>query len=153
MPFPSSGSSRESLSTALARLRATAHGVKQSAQDLRNASAAGNIVARRIVQVMEELTAANERFKTLKTVPGLAEYAKEQFADQGLDIMAEFGAMQSAVVACVTWIQTNMPKDSVSKRWIHVEELVDGKRVDRLLDPASMAGLRTVLDALIATID
>lgn len=153
MPFPSSGSSRESLATALARVRASAHGVKQAAQDLRTASAAGPIVARRIVHVMEEFTAAHERFNAIKTTPGLAAYARDQFADQGLDLAAEVSAMQSALVACVTWIQTNMPKDSASGRWIAVEELIDGKRVDRLLAPAATAGLRTVLDALIATID
>lgn len=152
MAFPSSTSSKEGLGRALEKVRATASGVKQLAQDLRSATEAGPVTGRRIVQAMEEFTAAYERFESIKTVPGLAEYAKAQFADQGLNIAAEFASMQTALLACITWISTNIPKDA-SKRWLAIEEIVAGKRVERVFSTSETLGLRNVLDTLRATID
>lgn len=153
MAFPASGGTIEALSDALNRTRALARAAKLTSVSLRDASAAGPIVARRAVQVMEELSSINDQFNVLKAVPGLGDYAKAQYADANFNIATEFTTMQNALVACVNWITTNIPKDTVSSRWILVEEIVDGKRVDRTLTTVQTAGLRTVLDTLIASIN
>ena len=153
MAFPAAGGSRQDLGDVLARIRGIARSIKQIAQDLRTASAAGNIIARRPVTVMESLTQMRAQLITLAAVPGIGDYAKTQFGDSGLDIGAEWLAMRTQLDAVILWVATNIPKDTVSNRWILTEEIVNGLRVDRTFTPAETATMRTVLDALIATID
>ena len=153
MAFPAYNGTKQHLDEVLARVRSLAHTIKTSSQQLRDASAAGSIIARRIVNHCDSLAQINDQLNTLKAVPGIGDYAKEQFNDANIDIAAEFTAMQNALASTVSWIATNMPKETVTNRWLSVEELVDGKRVDRTLTTAQTAGLRTQLDALIATID
>lgn len=152
MAFPSRTGSRKSLRTALESVEALASGIKQAAQAMIADSAAGNVTGRAVMQLMEEFSHINDRLNALKTTPGLAEYTQAQYNDAQLDIAAEFTKMQAALVACISWIQTNLPKDA-GGRWLAVEEIIDGKRLDRMFAPATTAGLRTVLTTLAATID
>lgn len=153
MAFPASGGSRQDLGDVLIRVRYAARRIKNIAQDLRTASAAGPILARRPVVVMEELSELRAQLVTLAAVPGLAVYAQDQFGDANLNIVTEYTAMRNALDAVVSWITGAIPKDSVSGRWLLIEEIVSGQRVDRTFSSAETAGMRTVLDALIATID
>jgi len=134
-------------------VRAIARSIKLIAQDLRNASAAGSILARRPVTVMENMTQMRTQLVTLAAVPGLGAYAQAQFGDGTLNIQAEWVAMRDAIDQFISWVSTNTPKDTVSGRWILVDEIVDGLRVDRSFTSAATATMRTALDALIATID
>ena len=153
MAFPAYNGTKQHLDEVLTRVRSIAHTIKTSSQQLRDASAAGSVVARRVVNYCDSLAQINDQMNTLKAIPGLVAYAKDQFNDANIDIAAEFTAMQNALASTVAWIVSNIPKETATNRWISVEEIVDGKRVDRLLTVAQTAGIRTQLDALIATID
>jgi len=151
MAFPATGGSVEQLSSALNEARALARKVKLESQSLRDQSAAGDVGARGIVLYMDDLQRANDRFEVLRQVPGIVQYARDQYDNQSIDIGAEFLSMQGAIVNTIGWINTNIPKD-VSD-WLLVESIVANRLTSRMLTSAQTAALRTELDALIATID
>ena len=138
------------LANALSGVMSIARGVKVRTQGLRDVSAAGPIPARDIATYMDTLTRASEGLDTLKVVPGLAQYAKDQYTDPGYDIAAEFLAMQNAVATTVGWVTVNLP---ASGQWLLLEEIVDGRLVDRTLSPLQTAPLRVELEALLVTIE
>jgi hypothetical protein len=94
--------------------------------------------------------AAKAKFAASASVTGLGQYAKDQFGNQALDIVAEFNAMTSAVDACGTWINSNVPKDG-SGYLLKDKLTVSGVDV-RTFTSAATAGLRTQIDSLLATI-
>lgn len=52
---------------------------------------------------------ANAQFTLLAGTPGLAEYATAQEHDENYDVAAEFVAMQAAITAALSWMNTNIP--------------------------------------------
>ena len=147
MAFPSFDSLAKAWLDALTLART----LKGQAQILRDTSAAGNIGFTLIERFFEFIVAANARFEQLKAVPGIAQYAKDQVDNQLIDIVAEFNAMQTAIVDVITWVTTNIPKDGSG--YLLVRQIDVGNNiVDRQFTPAQSAGLRTQLDALLATI-
>lgn len=153
MTFPSSTSSREGLSVVLARARSLSSSAKQIAQVIHSETLAGPITGRRLLQACEQLYSIQAQFAVLRQTPGLAAYAREQFDDPAFDIAAEFRTMQAALQACLDWINTNLPRDSASSRWLLLEEFVDGARKDRMFSSATFSGLRPLLITLIESID
>ena len=151
MAFPSTDGISQ-LSEVLRTVRELARQIKVESVSLRTRSAAGSISGNAIVNYVDMLSAIRARLATLAQTPGLAAYAAEQFSAPGFDIGAEYVAMVAQIDATVNWIVTNIPKDA-GNRWLAIEEIVNGARVDRMLTSASTAGLRTQLDALTATID
>jgi hypothetical protein len=69
-----------------------------------------------------------------------------------LDVVAEFTAMESAVEDCRDWIVANLPTDADGYLVIRTLN-ADGTLTDRMFAPAQTAGLRTEIDAVLATID
>lgn len=138
------------LSNALAVVMSLARQVRTMTSRLRDQSAAGSVIVVDIAEYMDELMRMTGELSALKTTPGLAQYAKDQFSDQTYDIAAEFLAMQNAMVATVDWIAANLPSDG---RWLLMHEIMGKRLVQRTLSSAETAGLRTKLDVLIAAIE
>jgi hypothetical protein len=153
MAFPSSsGSKADDLANAWGGVRSNAAHIKVYSQDLRSASAAGPIQAATIVLYADQLASAKAAFDRYTAVPGLAAYAREQVNDPALDIVAEYQTMAAQLVAVRDWIIANFPKDASGYLLYHQFDAA-GKIVQRTLSSAQTAGLRTQLDALIATTD
>lgn len=153
MPFPSAGGTKaDSLADAWERARAVAASVKQQATNLSTLSAAGPISGMSIIRFCGDLADARDTFTRLAAVPGLGAYAQEQVATPGLDVVAEFNAMGAAIDATRTWITTNFPKDA-GNYLLAVQFTAQGRTTERTFDSESLAGFRTQLAALIATID
>ena len=150
MTFRARGGVYEQLSDVLVQARAIARGISSSSQSMRDHTAAGDVSARGIAMFMHDLSLKSVDLARLKAVPGIVQYAKDQYADAAYDIAAEFTVMQAAVASAVNWLSANLPTDG---RWLQMEEIVEGLVVQRMLTSAQTAGLRTELDALIATID
>lgn len=148
MAFPSLA---DPLARALINVQNTARQLKTYAQSLKDTSAAGPISANSIVDFYLALVAAKTVFTATAAVPGIAQYAKDQFGNQSLDVAAEFTAMSNAVNSCGTWINNNLPKDG-SGYLLKDKLTVSGVDV-RTFSAATTAGLRTQLDSLIATIN
>jgi hypothetical protein len=81
-------------------------------------------------------------------LPGLAAYAKTEYADANLDIVAELNAVITACDNCVSWVGTNFPKDANGYLLIH--KIANGDIEVRTFAPAALSGFATQLGALLA---
>lgn len=113
--------------------------------------AAGDVSANVMEQVMGEFVGALQTWGVSKAVPGIADYAKEQYDDPAYDVIAEFNTMETAAEAVRDWVVANFPKDGDG--YVLKEKYqADGLIVQRMFTPAQTAGLRTELDAFILTV-
>jgi len=149
MAFPAS---QQRLASALEQIAISANRIKQSTQAIRDASASGPIERMRVVNFQRQLSDTIEKWDQASSVPGLGQYAQEQYSNAGLDITSEYSAMRSAAVALRDWIQANMPKDSVSGAALLQSLNADGSFSELTFSSAETASFRTNADTLIATI-
>lgn len=101
--------------------------------------------------VMSECMDALMVWNKAKAVSGIGQYAKDQFADQNLNIGAEFTAMVNAVQAVVDAVDTHIPKDADG--YLLVRKIVNGSFVVRQLSVAETADIVAAIDACINTIE
>jgi hypothetical protein len=102
--------------------------------------------------LLDSIRRERDTLIAVETTPGLAEYAKEQFADANLDVVAEWQAMRAAIDDCGAWIVANYPRSANGA----LEELTfdaQGREVVLQFTVAQTSGLRDRLDAVIATIN
>jgi len=59
--------------------------------------------------VFKTLQRANNQFTTLKTTPGIDQYAKDQEGDQTYDVVAAITAIQGAIATALTGINDQAP--------------------------------------------
>ena len=87
MAFPASQPlPYEALSTA----RRTLAGLRTTVSDLRTESVSADIPRTRVVGLMGLLAGAIDRLTAAAAVSGIGQYAKDQYADQNLDVVADF---------------------------------------------------------------
>lgn len=147
MAFPATA---PELATAYAQIKNRVGFVKQRAQALRTASLA-TTSAQAIVTFVQEMVGMRASLNTLTATQGLVDYARTAEANAGLDIVAEYNAVIAQLNATTAWIAANFPEDGGGYKLAFTLSPA-GDVVWRTFDTASLAGLRTVLDALIATI-
>ena len=150
MAFPSSSGSAD-LDTAWSILRSQATRIKNEAANLRT-QALGTISAVLVVDLCQLLSSARTSILTASQTSGLEAYARTQINNPSLDLVAAYNAMSAQVTATIDWIRANFPKDDDDYLLVLTID-VDGVKVWRTFTPAETAGLRTVLDSLVATID
>lgn len=151
MAFPSSGGTTKSLGDIWNQVRGLAANTKSAATQLRASAAAGPVTAIRILEFFAELSSAKASFQVAAGIPGLVEYAKNQLGNTNLDIVLEFNTMVSEIDRTIQWGITNLPQ---AGGFVQVLTLpASGVYTWRTFSSAESAGLRTRLDALIATID
>lgn len=125
--------------------------VKAASIQLRDTSAANSVSANFIVSFLSQLAGQREQMAALVATPGLAAYAQAQYNNPSLDIAAEYAATVAQIDATRTWIVNNFPKDG-SGNLLERKFDANGRTVFNAFSSASLAPLRTQLDALIATI-
>lgn len=137
---------------ALQRARSAALEVKGKAQRKRDTMAAQSISGRFVLSVLDDVTAAIAEWDGAASVPGIDAYAQAQYDDTNLDISVEFNAMRAAAVSVRDWIVANLPVDA--NGWLLLRSVdASGQLSDRTFTSAQTEGLRSELDALIATIN
>jgi hypothetical protein len=154
MPFPSStGSQSFTLEAALNLAQGTAANIKARTQSLSTACAAGNVAAQTILDVMTMLADSRLNLTKCAALSGLAAYAQAQIGDAS--IATEFNTMTSALDAVISWTIANFPKDSTNTFLMITSFTADntGRTQQRTFTSAQLVGLKTLLDALVATID
>jgi hypothetical protein len=144
--FPASP---DPLARALTSAQDTARGLKQQAQDVRAACAAGPVSAVVLLELYQRLTDAKARFQATQQVPGILQYARDEFANPALDVLAEFTAMTTATMNAAAWVTANFP---ASGGFILAAQLTATGVSYRQFTSLQTAGLLPVLDALTATI-
>ena len=143
----------DGLSKAYQKAQSEAIRVKAFAASARNALLAGNVSANAVIQIMTNLKSSVEVWDTVSSLPGMAQYAKDQEDDQTYNVVAEFLAMRSAAVSCIDWVFDNFPKDNNQPNYIIKDILeTDGSITVRTFSTAQTVGLQTALAALIATV-
>lgn len=112
--------------------------------------AAGIVSANLVQQIMINMKSSIAVFDTISSTAGMAQYARDQQADQTYDVVAEFLAMRNASVAVLDWVINNFP---TAGGFIQKDTYeVDGAITVRQFTSAETTGLQTVLIALTATI-
>lgn len=146
MPFPANTATlRDTWET----VQRTARDLKKYLQDFNTQSLAGPLSANAVIGVMNALIIAKTQNTAAAGVGGLAAYAQEQVNDPTLNVAAEFTSMNDAITLAINWIVANFPanggyiqKDTLSATGVAV----------RSFTTAELAGLRTQLSSVIATI-
>ena len=138
------------LSLTLEEIDRRAVDVKGYCTRTRDTLGAGNTPATTIFDLFIRLKSDRAAFAAATSVSGLAAYARAQKNDENLDVVTEFGEMLAAIDDVTAWISTNFPKDA--NGYLLAQTWGASGPVDRTFTPAATAGLRTQLDALIATI-
>ena len=147
MAFPTN-ETRRTFASALDRAQSQASSIKRIAANNRDRMASGPITAGGLFSLLDNLIGAKVQLAEAAAMPGMDEYAEAQL---GQTVSADFDAMMQAIDDATAWIIANMPK---ADGYLQTETLeADGTRTERSFATADTAGLRTALDAVIATID
>lgn len=131
---------------------------KTTAQNVRSRAASGPISATIAVGLLDNVRTDIAYFEAVAATPGIGAYAAEQYGS-GYTIGPDFTAFVSALEDVRDWIVGALPREPVNPadptgpRHLLLQTVAaDGSRTDRTFSVAQTAGLRTVLDALIATV-
>lgn len=154
MAFPSSTGSRAfTLDRALQTAQNQAGATKVQAQSLSISCAAGNVPAKTILDAVSSFADAKATFNKCAATSGLAAYAQAQVGDA--TIASEFTAMTSAIDAVVSSVMSTFPKDSTNTFLLITSFTPDGtgKTQQQTFTAAQLAPLKSLLDALVASID
>jgi hypothetical protein len=150
MPFPSS--STITLNDALKTLREGAGMIKTQSLSVRATSLTGTLTYPVILNYMGGLKSHKARMDAAVAAVGasaLSAYAQEQLGSA--TFTADYSTMLATVDATVAWIAANLPKDG-SNYALAVIVAADGATTDRVFTSGQLAGFRTNIDALTATI-
>lgn len=149
MAFPSD-TTRRTLSAGLQRAQSTAGNTKRIAANNHARMASGVITAGGLISLLDNLRGAHSELTTVAAMPGIADYAEEQLGVE--TVTQDFGAMLSAIETAAGWIITHLPRADDGA--LKMEDMdAQGRRTERSFSTAQTAGLRSALDAVIATID
>lgn len=99
--------------------------------------------------IVRTLQRADNQFNTLKTTPGLADYAAAQENDTAYDVVAEFTTMQGAITSVLSWMDANVP---TSVTVASPSAWTDNDIITTAFTPAQTAGLRTQLQGVVDAI-
>lgn len=150
--FPSATGTKASLDKAWTSATETAAMIKQRAQAVRDLSAAGNIGASMITDMLVLFADCKLALNKAAAVPGIASYAQTQVNDGTFNVSSAFATMVAQLDAVRDWAISNYPKDG--NGYLLDRTLgADGRWIDRQFSTATLASFRAQLDALIATID
>lgn len=125
--------------------------IRQTAINVRAECAAGNVPSSRILNLFVFLKQERSAIVTASGTPGIVQFARDQKNSGTLDVVVEFNAMIAAIDGTTDWIDANFPKDGSG--FLLAQTLTGSGPLDRTFTPAQTAGLRTQLDAVVASIN
>lgn len=138
-----------SVALTVATVDRTAIDLKSLLQSFVAQMAAGSVPSSTILGIHARLKRDDATLAEAGSVAGIAAYAQTNKGNAQLDVAAEFNAMRTAIGADVSWIEANFP---ASGGYLQSHQFSGGQVVERQFNSASTAGLRTTLNAVIATI-
>jgi hypothetical protein len=144
--------SQQTLDDALTQTSSTANKIKSLTQTIITDSLAGDVPRRTFVDLQRRLQAAITAWNNAAAVPGIVQYARDQYDNQTIDIAAEFIAMRSAAESLRDWIFNNIPTDPTDGA-VRLETISQfGVFTPIMVTTAQSAGFRTEANAFVATI-
>lgn len=151
MAFPASNGA---LSETLESTSNVALQMKGQAQQLRDRSATQNVDAGAIIETERLLRQYRAIFVKSAGVSGIGAYAQSQLGSPSLDVVAELNGIIAAIDGVTAWIRSNIPVGTAGAAgYLLIQTWPAGQEpAFRTFTPTQTAGLRTQLDALIATV-
>jgi hypothetical protein len=149
MAFPAS---QQLLVSGLQSAIANANQIKQLSTVIKAQSEAGDIERKQLIGLMRLLSRAITEWAGVRALSGVSQYAKDQYANAGLDIVAEFVAMETEAIALRDWIASNFPKDIGSGAWLVEFYDTSGAATSLVFTTVELVGFRSRVDSLLATI-
>jgi hypothetical protein len=147
MAFPAS---QQTKAEALEQVSRIASSLKKSMQSYLT-SINGTVDSALVLAIYTECSRARSGWATYLGTQGLAEYAKDQYADAGLDIVVEYQSMLSATTAILSWIAINIPKDGSG--FAAIKRYNDDGTIDpRTFNNTALSPLVSLINNLINTI-
>ena len=135
------------------RARSTALNVKTRSQQMSAAAAAGGVQS---ITILDYATFLTDQKIALEAcvVNGIVAYAQAQMMSPAADVTVLFNTMILAIQATIDWITTNFPKD-VNGFLLAVSFVGDGtgRTTPRLFTAGDLGPFKTVVDALLATLE
>lgn len=119
---------------------------------LRTASAAGPVERHQLIDALKTLRSGIAQLTQVSVVPGIAAYARAQFDNPALDIVAECRALSTAATAMADWIVANFPKHSGSGAWLVFAYDSNGIAVPLTFTSEDLASFRAHADAFLAMV-
>ena len=148
MAFPAS---QQLLVNGLEQARTHALSLQRSVQQLHDDSLAGSVARDRLIGIMGMLAEAVTVWTDIATLSGMAQYARDQYDDQALDVVAEFTAMNAAAVVLRDWVFTNYPTGTGGS-WLTYSFDNSGVRTVLTFSTAQLVDFRTEAATFLATI-
>lgn len=128
--------------------------LKNHAQRVRDRAAAGPLPATVLLSMDEDFRAYKAELQRVAAVPGIVEYAREQYEEPLLDLGVETTTLVAAIDTVLTWVRSTFPAEGagylLARQWN--PDTAVGGTVDRSFTTTQTALLRTHLDALIAAV-
>jgi hypothetical protein len=135
------------------RARSIARTVKDRSQQMSAAAAAGGVQS---ITILDYATFLADQKLALQAciVSGIVAYAQAQMMNPTADITTLFNTMITAIQNTVDWIVTNFPKDA-GGFLLAVSFVGDGtgRTTPRLFTSGDLGPFKTVVDALLATLE
>lgn len=149
MAFPAS---QLLLAEGLRSAQRTALQIKAYAVKTNALMSAGPVSANVVLTVMSNMKDAIIEWNAIRQLPGIGQYAKDQFNDQALDVVAEFTTMREAAIDVRDWVINTFPVSDPGGFLERVMLESDGSITTRTFSVLLTEPLRTKLDALILTV-
>lgn len=106
-----------------------------------------------VTSAASTLKGYRDELDVLKTVQGLAQYARDQENDQAYDVAAEFNALVAAIDAVIAEIFLTYPTANPSGAVIERVLNADGSVTPLTFTSAQLASVKTLVDAVVVSID
>jgi hypothetical protein len=149
MAFPAS---QQLLVAGLQSAISNASQVKELTQQIRDGSLLGDTDRQNLISLLRLLDRAITEWAAVRSLSGIGAYAQDQFDNMGLDIVAEFTAMEAEAILLRDWIFAAFPKDIATGAWLVHSYDTAGKATSLVFTSAELSGFRSRADDLLATI-
>lgn len=146
--FPGAASPQ---SRALLESQTEARNIKAYAKSVRDAMEAGPVSANLVTELYLRVVQSSATFNAVKSVPGIAQYAKDQFDNQNLNIVSEYNSMVAAIADVISSIKSGFPVDASG--YLLERKFDDNGFNTRSFTSTQTSTMRTKLDALIQSIE
>ena len=100
-----------------------------------------------MLSVAGNLKSFRDQLNAIKSVSGIADYARSQESDQGYDVATEFNGVISAIDSVIAELVTSIPKDASGYLLVYKIN-VDGSLEPRAFTGANLSTIRSRLHTI-----
>jgi hypothetical protein len=153
MALPAGGTSGQALSVVLSTLQSSASAAKGAAQSYLATLQGGTVDTAFIFNILDAARGFIATMNVYSGVTGLNAYATSTVSGYAGTLTTDITASIAAAQAVINWVIANFPKDS-TVTWLLAYKLnADGTRTANTFTTAQTAGLQTLIQSFIATIN